>query len=147
MNTVNLVMNAVEFTVYGTPQPKGSARAFVLRNKVTGATRAIVTSANPKLKTWAETVRNVAQQQPRWYSTEAVVVTLWFGLQRPASVSAKKRPFPVVTPDLDKLVRAAMDTLTGVFFKDDAQVVSIRARKHYVEAAPYVSVAVQEFKE
>jgi Holliday junction resolvase RusA-like endonuclease len=44
-------------------------------------------------------------------------------------------------PDLDKLVRAILDSLTGVVWRDDAQVVDIVARKVYAET-PGVDIAI-----
>lgn len=38
---------------------------------------------------------------------------------------------PASAPDLDKLVRAVLDALTGLAYHDDAQVVEIHARKVY----------------
>ena len=47
----------IAFTVYGEAQPKGSARAFIPR----GWKRAVVTSDNPKLKSWEHTIRQTLQ--------------------------------------------------------------------------------------
>lgn len=113
------------FTVKGTPQPKGSSRAFV-RNG-----RAIVTSANPAVKTWEETIRFVLQDWPNAVLTGPVSLVMVFTVVRPASVSAKRRPQPTVKPDLSKLYRAAEDAMTGIVFVDDAQVVEALVRKQY----------------
>lgn len=66
-----------------------------------------------------------------------------FYLPRPASVSMKKRPLPIVPPDLDKLARGLLDGLNqgydtgkvgdGVIYGDDSQVVSLIARKFYAD--------------
>jgi len=58
----------------------------------------------------------------------AVSVTLSFTLPRAKSV---KRELPHVKPDLDKLVRACLDGLTGVAYYDDGQVVKIISIKSY----------------
>jgi Holliday junction resolvase RusA-like endonuclease len=44
-------------------------------------------------------------------------------LSAPALVSTR--------PDLDKLVRAIGDALTGIIYRDDAQLAVVRAEKHY----------------
>lgn len=42
------------------------------------------------------------------------------------------RPYPSVRPDLDKLLRAALDGITGAgIWRDDGQVAGLRARKLY----------------
>jgi Holliday junction resolvase RusA-like endonuclease len=43
------------------------------------------------------------------------------------------RQMPTVPPDLDKLIRAVLDGLTGVAYKDDGQVVRISAVKIYAQ--------------
>jgi hypothetical protein len=40
-------------------------------------------------------------------------------------------PEHVVKPDLDKLVRAVGDALTGILYRDDAQIVSLNASKRF----------------
>jgi crossover junction endodeoxyribonuclease RusA len=57
-----------------------------------------------------------------------VAVEINFIFLRPKSVS---REMPWVKPDLDKLIRAILDGLTGVAYEDDCQVVTIKASKHY----------------
>lgn len=143
----------VAFVVFGTPEPKGSTKAFV--RKMGTAYRAIVTSDNPNLKRWEQLVRFEAQAALRKVGLEAspffdgpVAVRIRFGLIRPPSVSAKKRPCPTVKPDLDKLVRAAIDPLIGVLFRDDAQVCQlINPEKFYVpDGRPaYAEIAVMRF--
>ena len=36
-------------------------------------------------------------------------------------------------PDIDKLARCALDALTGIVFRDDAQIVDLHATKRYGE--------------
>jgi Holliday junction resolvase RusA-like endonuclease len=55
-------------------------------------------------------------------------ITITFFMPRPKTV---KRAWPSVAPDLDKLIRAVLDGLTGVAYEDDGQVVQIEAQKLY----------------
>ena len=73
-------MSSWSFTVKGEPQPKGSARAFV-RNG-----RAIVTSDNPAVRRWEETIRFVLQDWPHGILTGPVSLVMMFTLVRPRSV-------------------------------------------------------------
>lgn len=77
--------------------------------------------------------------------TVAVAVRVEFVIERPKSVSASKRPLPVVKPDLDKLIRAIGDALTGIAWKDDGQVTAWIANKRYAEegelAGAYIEIA------
>jgi Holliday junction resolvase RusA-like endonuclease len=137
-------MPSVEFFVAGKPEPKGSMSAYVIR----GTNRAVVTDGNKALKPWAAKIRLLASNQIVEAEADVpVVVRFEFLLDRPASVKVSKRPDHVIRPDLDKLIRGAMDALTGVLFHDDSQVVKIEAHKRYAlhgEAAG-VLISVQPF--
>jgi Holliday junction resolvase RusA-like endonuclease len=140
----------VEFVAYGEPKPKGSARAFVFPVKQPAAGgpthRAVVTHDNRGTKGWQRTVRLAAEAASRGacWATGPVEVRVVFGLLRPPSVSARARPLPTVRPDLDKLVRTVLDGITGVLYRDDAQVVELVTRKHYVTGVPHARVWVGE---
>jgi crossover junction endodeoxyribonuclease RusA len=71
-------------------------------------------------------------------------VELAFMLVKPASAPKKKQTWPVHRPDLDKLVRAVLDALTGSIIIDDSQVVSLVATKEWETNGPGVMVMVQE---
>lgn len=64
--------------------------------------------------------------------TEPLVVRLFFTVPRPVSVSVTKRPYPIVKPDVDNLVKPTHDAITNAgIWKDDAQVISIITSKAY----------------
>jgi Holliday junction resolvase RusA-like endonuclease len=138
----------IAFTVTGQPQPKGSARAFMPK----GWTRPIITSANPNLKQWEATIKGELQRvmadTPRDVLNELydapVSVTLIFRVARPKSL-AKRVTEATKKPDLDKLARGAIDALSGVLFRDDAQVVAINARKQYAESAAQLDIVVESW--
>lgn len=127
-------MNPLCFTVYCHPEPQGSAKAFVIGG------RARVTSDNKKLKPYRQSVTAtvVDELNRQWIDTpvaqkhEPVCLSLKFVFNRPSSAPRKRR-YPAVKPDTDKLIRATLDALTGVLYLDDAQVVNIAAAKEYGE--------------
>jgi Holliday junction resolvase RusA-like endonuclease len=138
--------------VMGTPQPQGSARAFV--NKKTG--RAIITSDNRKtLHPWRQMVAWRAKDV--WGDVAAAVGPIQlqarFFFARPSGHYRKdgqrlRLAAPAdmcVKPDLDKLVRAVKDSLkdAGVY-RNDSQVTGIDAEKEYAEpgTAPGVQIVV-----
>jgi Holliday junction resolvase RusA-like endonuclease len=133
-------MTPLHFDAVGTPQPQGSAKAFVVGGK------ARITSDNTRLKPWREAVVYAAwdaMERAGWTTTEAPVeVTLSFRLPRPKSV---RRTWPTVRPDLDKLTRAVLDSMTtaGVF-GDDSQVIAVYASKAYANGLPGVTITVSE---
>ena len=72
-----------------------------------------------------------------------VAVTILFGLKRPKGVSAKKRPYPAVKPDLDNLAKAVLDALNEVVIADDNQVVKLTLEKCYQE---YGAVGIEVYE-
>jgi crossover junction endodeoxyribonuclease RusA len=132
----------VTFRVIGKAEPKGSTKAFVgPRYRVP-----IVTSDNPRLRGWEQLVREQAQgvaQQGLF--TQPILIAVVFHLPRPQSLPKLARHHRT-RPDLDKLVRAVVDALTGLLYPDDAAVVELRAQKRYAEPgiAPWVCITVAE---
>src|ERR1035438_690465 len=105
-------MSTLTFTVHGDPVPQGSRRAFITK----GWSRAVITSANKKMKPWRQEVAGTAlAAMDKAAMTCAgrnvafrLVVT--FRFQKPKSV--KKSVIEKVTkPDLDKNLRAIFDAL------------------------------------
>jgi Holliday junction resolvase RusA-like endonuclease len=63
---------------------------------------------------------------------EPVEVSIIFYLPRPKTV--QDRIFPTVTPDIDKLARAVLDSLTDAgIYADDARVIRLTAQKLYAD--------------
>jgi Holliday junction resolvase RusA-like endonuclease len=129
----------VSFRVLGTPQPKGSTRAFL----PTGSTRPIVTTDNPKIREWQHAIGAVAQTLGEAMFEGPIAIDLGFRFVRPKS-KPRRVVHHVTRPDLDKCVRCVFDALQGILFADDAAVVSLTARKWYAAegTAPGVEVAV-----
>jgi len=80
----------------------------------------------------------------KWVRSKSTGRPIAFNFNRPKSVSAKKRPRHSVTPDIDKLVRAALDGMTGVVYRDDAQIDCVKARKVYTEEQAGLAVVLAE---
>lgn len=122
-------MPEVKFTVLGRPQPQGSVRAFMVGGKPR------LTSDNAKLKPWRQDVGQCALIE-RIKSADfarkgtAVNVEVFFYLQKPKSAK-KSDLIPTRKPDIDKLGRAVLDSLTGILFDDDSQVCDLRLTKAY----------------
>ena len=138
--SAGITVVTITFEVAGLPVTQGSMRAFV-RNG-----RPILTSTSgQKLKDWRQDIAYAAQvARDGEYADSGVPVSvsLAFTLPRPKSAPKSVR-YPTKKPDLDKLIRAALDALTMVVFKDDSQVVELSARKRFAEGAPGVTVVVQ----
>ena len=92
----------------------------------------MVHSQGSALSVWRASISLAARFAGAKPLDGAVGLDVTFYVQRPRSV---KRLYPSVAPDLDKYLRAVGDALSGVAFQDDSQIVDIRARKVYSEAA------------
>jgi crossover junction endodeoxyribonuclease RusA len=115
------------FFVPGRCAPQGSKRSV-------GRGRFV--EASKYLPAWRKAITEFAIYAATEHSwdTEAgpVQLEVTFFLERPASISPSKRPYPIVPPDVDKLVRAIGDGLTDAgVWGDDSQVVELIARKRY----------------
>ena len=133
----------LELWVAGVPQPQGSKRLFGGR---------LVEGNDKTLRPWRATIageaRYVFADEP---TTEAVFVTLGFMFARPKSHYGSGRnahelkpsapAYKSTRPDLDKLVRAVLDALTGIVFVEDSQVAGLSAWKDW--GPPGVSIRVE----
>ena len=124
------------FFVPGSPAPQGSKRHV-------GGGRMIESSKY--VGPWRATIAGVAGQcieyGPR---VGPVAVALDFVLPRPKSEPKTTRPH-TRRPDVDKLARAVLDALTGIYFADDSQVDSLAATKRTAEPGeqPGVHICVE----
>lgn len=127
----------IEIHVIGVPAPQGSKTR----------TKWGVREDNPATRPWRAAVAAEAHQamNGRPLLTGPVTLEVSFAFPRPKShyrsgrhAADLKRGAPVycpVRPDLDKLLRAIGDALTGTVLRDDAQIVEAHARKTYATPA------------
>lgn len=126
----------LRFSVDGLPVPQGSMRAFVVKG------RAMVTHGKGReLGVWRQAIAARARQAGAVPLDGPLAITLAFRLLRPAS-RRKRDVHPDRRPDLDKLVRSALDALTGIAFRDDAQIVRVLAEKTYSVSFPGLTVTL-----
>lgn len=117
-------MTTTSFFVPGIPAPQGSKRYL-------GDGRMVESSK--RVKPWRADIRAAAMQTFQQPITGAIRLDLYFAMPRPKShfgtgrYASRLRPSApghhTQKPDLDKLVRAVGDALTGVAYHDDSQVV------------------------
>lgn len=124
--------------VCGVAAPQGSKNPG--RSRTTG--KMFVYEQNTeRQKGWRDSVITAAAETRKFYSHETfdgpVEVAIFLRMPRPASVSVKRRPFPSVKPDIDKLARNILDGLTqAAVYRDDAQVVRLYVEKQYATDDP-----------
>ena len=124
----------IEFFVAGEPVPQGSTKAFYIKK----LDRVVTTHTNANTEVWRNRIATEAQHadqlRPHSYFSEdrrvGYEVYMDFDFTKPKS-APKRRKHNTKRPDLDKLVRAALDGITNILIPDDSQVVRITAGKCY----------------
>lgn len=127
------VPQLVDFTVHGEPIPQGSKTR----------TRWGVREDNPRTKPWRATVASEAAiaMHGRQLLTGPLRLEVLFVFPRPkahtgtgrnaGTLKASAPTLHSTKPDLDKLLRAIGDSLSGIVCRDDSQITEITARKIY----------------
>ncbi|MDO4857120.1 MAG: RusA family crossover junction endodeoxyribonuclease [Thermoguttaceae bacterium] len=115
----------IHFRVDGKPITEGSTKAFT-----TAKGKPKIVHENPNLKAWRDLIKysflDVRNTGKRWELTEAAIeLKAVFYLKRGGNHNG----------DLDKLIRAVGDALTGVCYVDDDQIVRIMAEKRKADEA------------
>lgn len=118
------------FFVRGTPIPQGSKTA------IRHGTRARLIEANKKLKPWRNTLQTALAAQAAGRRIEGpFTIYLDFRFsppQRPRYRDANGKGIHAVKPDVDKLTRAVLDSLTAAdIIDDDARCTTLVATKNY----------------
>lgn len=70
-------------------------------------------------------------------------IDLEFHFVKPKS---SKRIHHTVRPDIDNLQKAVTDAMNNLFYKDDAQIIRVRATKFYSEKE-FIRIVIKEFSE
>jgi len=146
-------MKSISFFVAGVPRPQGSKRLVGFK---TGHVHMI--EASPEHKNWRASVSGVAHEAVAREKLEMidgpVALEVRFQFVRPASHYGKHGVKPSAPPypkayDLDKLVRSVGDSLSGIVYRDDVEIITIIARKEWgdtVGALVKVSTVEMETK-
>ncbi|AXQ64445.1 RusA-like Holliday junction resolvase [Gordonia phage Neville] len=118
-----------EVFIAGEPAPQGSKQAYVRGG------RAVLVEASKKLMPWRKHVATVfGEFWDRGPIEGGVRADIEFVMPRPKSLpKTKPTPPAIKRPDVDKLVRAIFDAITGRAFLDDSQVVDMRVLKRVAE--------------
>ena len=122
--------DTIEIWIAGVPQPGGSKKGFFSPK----LKRVIITDANAKAKPWKASVAQAASEKVTTMLEGPLKVRMDFVFPRPkghygsgknASVlKPSAPPFPIGRPDAGKVARSTEDALTGILWRDDAQIVT-----------------------
>ncbi len=128
-------MNSLTFVVYGLAAPQGSKRHMG---------NGILVESSKAVRPWRQDVKHAALAciPHDWDPSLPMALSIVFRFKRPQAHIGKKGLKPSAPQhcttaragDVDKLLRSTFDSLTGVAFDDDRQVVSVNASKRYTTA-------------
>lgn len=138
-------MATLRFEVYGKPAPAGSKRGFPIRRK-NGQLGVAMSDDSRRAKPWQAAIAAEAAtaMDGRPLFNGALSVGLRFTVARPKAhirtgrnaglVKLSAPAHPIVKPDLGKLERCVLDAMSGIVYRDDAQVCAFHElRKCYGE--------------
>lgn len=148
----------MRFVVRGKPEPAGSKRGFVVAGHVN------IVDANKKAKPWQVEVKAAAIEAAKSVGLlpyeGPVIAHFEFEYRRPAShynskgrlnALGRRTIHKITKPDTLKLARAIEDALTGIVYRDDAQIVRELIEKRYgqenrvvIEINPVAQVMTDE---
>lgn len=136
----------LSLSVIGTPYPQGSKRLVQGR----------MVEASHQVRPWRTKIAAAARAEladtlmPAFPAGEPVAMRLAFHMPRP---KAHYRPNGELRdtaptwndkrPDVDKLMRAVCDALTGIWWADDSQIVHATVAKRYVSAGVDAGITVK----
>ena len=122
----------IEYKIVAIPRPQGSKRHVG---------RGIMVESSKHIKNWRAFARLKAEEAMEFSSLidkpDAVCVGVLFCFDRPQKHYLKgglrfsAPSLHTSAPDTDKLLRALLDSMTGIVFKDDSQVAKVLAIKIY----------------
>lgn len=143
-------METIYFHIPGKPQ--GKARA---RTGYNAKTKQVMSHTPDNTVLYENFIKTCYMQTTDkiFDNGEALSVCITACFEPAKSVSKKMRErmlqyqaFPTKKPDIDNIVKAVLDALNGIAYKDDIQVVRVTATKIYAERAG-VHVEIKEFIE
>lgn len=97
-----------------------------------------------------ELMASTCETMPIYEAGVPLKAEILMAVKIPTSYSKKKKErclngeiTPTKKPDVDNVVKAIFDALTGFAFEDDSQIIEITAEKIYAEA-PFVDVTIMQ---
>lgn len=130
------------------PRGKQTARTTFQRGKPQTYTPAETAGLQEQLR--AETIGQLNRQglpKPLIPAPSPVFLLTTYYLHRPTKGRYSKLAFPTKTPDLSNMTKLVEDSLNGVLWTDDAQVVQNLERKVWAAEVPLIEVIVADIDE
>jgi Holliday junction resolvase RusA-like endonuclease len=122
------------------PKPQG-------RPRFARAGKFVRTYDPPESRAYKDAVRDAIKLQcPTYYPDQAIYVSIWFHMPRPKRLRLRPNIPHIKRPDVDNLAKAILDALTGVLWRDDAQICRLHIDKRYTDDDynPGIDIEVEE---
>ncbi len=123
--------------VPGHPAPQGSKSYKGHRSG-----KPVLTESSRFVAPWREAIKLHAARRGGMLPVGPVHVELDFVLPRPQRCPTPTPPAIKRNGDLDKLVRAVFDAITGIWIDDDCRITSVRASKRTAESGERSGVQI-----
>lgn len=126
-----------QFKAIGLPRPQGS------KNVMSRGGKTWLVESAKGLPQWRKTVATAAKEAHPNHTPDKAPYRLEITFIMPRTKAMKDKHAPPMTqrPDIDKLERAVLDSLTGVIWEDDSQVVTVF--KHKRRAHPNEEIGAE----
>ncbi|QBJ94481.1 RusA family crossover junction endodeoxyribonuclease (plasmid) [Streptomyces seoulensis] len=131
---------ALTVTVYGLAGPQGSKSPVGWgRSRKTGKAIPLMRESSAKVKPWRDKVTAAITEaldgaQPLVGPVRADIT---FTMPKPGRAPKRRRTYPAVSPDIDKLERSTYDAITTAkAWEDDGRVIENHNRKVYPDEHP-----------
>ena len=138
----------MKFTIYGNPVSKGRPRFSRMGKYVKTYTDEKTVSYENLVKlSYLEQIEEKTKYLNEDKEELKAIITAYYMI--PKSTSNKKRELmiakkmrPTKKADLDNISKIILDSLNGIAYKDDSQIVSLEIKKYYSEQ-PRVEVEIK----
>jgi Holliday junction resolvase RusA-like endonuclease len=129
----------LDIFVPGIPRPGGSKRAFTFHKKDGGTGVRVADMGGKNVMRWRSLISDLAHKAVAEPTNAPICITVIFHMPRPkyhfrknGTLIEKQALDPHdKRPDLTKLIRALEDSLTGIVWRDDAQIIEQHLYKSY----------------
>ena len=145
-----ILMTAICFTVPGKPQGKARARTYY--NPKTKAMSSTTPDKTVLYENFICTRYMEAAEEQRFPDEVYIKVRIQAFYEVPKSCSKVRRTamlngelLPAKKPDIDNVIKAVLDALNKVAYRDDNQVVELQIRKQYSER-PRLEICIEELE-
>jgi Holliday junction resolvase RusA-like endonuclease len=123
--------------VYGLPGPQGSKTPVGWgRSRKTGKAIPLMRESSKKVKPWREKVHDAITAAILRGDAQRLAgpvrADITFTMPKPVNAPKRRRTYPAVSPDIDKLERSTYDAISSAkAWEDDGRVIESHTRKVY----------------